>query len=65
MRKFLSGICLFNDTTLNVRNHFILNGKRGEECDIAERQRERERVCVCERQCVVEGGGSVSCKTVH
>jgi hypothetical protein len=45
MRKFLSGICLFNDTTLNVRHHFILNGKRGEECDIAERQRERESVC--------------------
>ncbi len=63
MRTVLSGIRLFNDTILNVRHHFILNGKGGEESKIAERQRDRERVCV--RRSVVEGGGSISCKTVH
>ncbi len=61
MRTVLSGIRLFNDTILNVRHLFILNGNGGEESKIAERQRERE----CVRESVVEGGGSVRCKTVH
>jgi hypothetical protein len=43
MRTVLSVIRLFNDTILNVRHHFILNRKGGEERKIAERQRERER----------------------
>jgi hypothetical protein len=47
MRTVLRGIHLFNDTILNVRHHFILNGKGGEESRIAERQ--RERVCVRDR----------------
>ncbi len=62
MRTVLSGIHLFNDTILNVRHHFILNGSRGEEGKIAERLIQR----VCERWSVVEGGGgSVGCKMVH
>jgi hypothetical protein len=44
MRTVLSRIRLFNDTILNVRHHFILNRKGGEESRIAERQREREYV---------------------
>jgi len=50
MRTVLSGICLFNDTILNIGHHFILNGKGGEESKIVERQRERECVCVCVRE---------------
>jgi hypothetical protein len=41
MRTVLSRIRLFKDTILNVRHHFILNGKGGEESKIVERQRER------------------------
>ncbi len=40
MRTVQSGICLFNDTILNIRHHFILNGKGREENKIVERQRE-------------------------
>jgi hypothetical protein len=60
MRIVLSRIHLFNDTILNVRHHFILNRNGGEESKIAE----RPRVRVCERQSMVEGGGSICCKAV-
>ncbi len=33
---------------------FISTNHNGEESKTAERQRDRERVCVCERQCVAE-----------
>jgi hypothetical protein len=61
MKTVLSRIRLFNDAILNIRHHFILNGNGGEESEIEERHRES----VCERQSVVEGGGSISCKMVH
>ncbi len=41
MRTVLSGIHLFTDKHKIVRQHFISNGNRGEECKIAVRQRER------------------------
>ncbi len=44
MRTVVCGIRLFNDTIKNIGQHFILNGNGGEECKIAERQRERECV---------------------
>ncbi len=43
MRTVLSRIRLFNDTILNVRHCFILNGKGREESKIVERQRESVR----------------------
>ena len=39
-------ICISIDKLEVVARVFISNGKKGEECKIAERQ--RERVCVCE-----------------
>jgi hypothetical protein len=59
MRTVLSRIHLFNDTFLDIEHYIYIEQKRGEEDKIAERQRER----VCERQSMVEGRGSVSCKT--
>ncbi len=50
MRTVLSEIHLFNNIPEIVRQHSILNVNGGEESKIAERQRVR----VCERQCVVE-----------
>ncbi len=44
MRTVLSGIHLFKDNLKIIGQHFILNGNRGEESRIAERQ--RESVCV-------------------
>ncbi len=52
MRTVLSGIRLFNDGSKSSDNIFISNGERGEESWIAERQ--RERVCVCEKQRIAE-----------
>ncbi len=52
MRTVLSRICLFIDNLKSLDNIFISNGDGGEESRIAER--ERESVCVCERQRVVE-----------
>jgi hypothetical protein len=49
MRTVLYGIRLFIDTHQNFGQHYISNGKGGEESKIAERQ--RESVCVCEAAC--------------
>ncbi len=60
MRTVLSGIRLFNDTILKSQTSFHIEQKRrGREQDSVETER------VCERRSMVEGGGSVSCKTSH
>jgi hypothetical protein len=52
MRTVLSGIGLFNDNLEIIGQHFISNRNGREESRIAERERERESVCV--RQHMVE-----------
>jgi hypothetical protein len=56
MRTVLYGIHLL-DTHQIVRQHFRSNGNSGEERKIAERQTERERERMCERQHVGERKG--------
>jgi hypothetical protein len=46
MRTVLYGIHLLIVVHQIIGQHFILNGNGGEESKIAERLRERERVCV-------------------
>jgi hypothetical protein len=52
MKTVINGIHLFIDNLESSDNIFITDGDGGEESRIAERQ--RERVSVCERQCVVK-----------
>jgi hypothetical protein len=59
MRTVLSRIRLFNETILSIIHHFIFNRNRGEESEIAERQRES----VCVRDSAWQKRiGSVGCK---
>jgi len=58
MRTVLYGIRLFNDNVSKHRHHIYMKWKDGE-------RRQRERDGVCERRCVAERGGSISCKMGH
>jgi hypothetical protein len=62
MRTVLSGICLFIDNSKLSDSIFISDRDRGEESRIAERHRERECVCVWEREreAVHSGKGEVA-----
>ncbi len=52
---------LFNDTILDIRHHIYIKWKGGREQDSGETERES----VCERQSIVDRGGSVGCKMDH
>ncbi len=54
MRTVLNRICLFIENSKLSDNIFISNRDGGGESRIAERQRDRERECVCKRQHIAE-----------
>ncbi len=60
MRTVLSRMGLFNDDLFRHGHHIYMKRRKRERVqDSGETERDR----VCERRSVVEGGGSVSCKT--
>ncbi len=59
MSSVLSKMRLFNDNLFRHGHHIYMKRKRRER---VQDSGETERVCVCERRSMAEGGGSVGCK---